>query len=110
MNDVLTTKLEEVRIKSIVTVSDFCIRKGTLYRFFRTALECAVRNTGISNCTFHDLRHTFAIRLAMSGVNLPTVKELMGHKSITMTLRYTDLSSDHKYSAVHTRERFGMGA
>ena len=35
-------------------------------------------------------------RLVMARVDLPTVKELMGHKDITMTLRYTHLSSDHK--------------
>ncbi len=41
-------------------------------------------------------------------VDLPTVQELMGHKDITMTLRYTHLSSDHKRSAVRTLERFGL--
>jgi hypothetical protein len=35
----------------------------------------------------------------MVGVDLPTVKEMMGHKDITMTLRYTHLSSDHKRQA-----------
>ncbi|MDH3600350.1 MAG: hypothetical protein OEU26_11995 [Candidatus Tectomicrobia bacterium] len=36
----------------------------------------------------------------MAGVDLPTVKELMGHKEITMTLRYAHLSDDHKQRAV----------
>ena len=108
MNDVLTTTLEEVRIKSAATGSVFCSRKGTPYRSFRIAFECAVRKARIPDFTFHDLRHTFASRLVMSGVDLPTAKELMGHKDITMTLRYTRLSSDHKHSAVRTLERFGM--
>jgi integrase len=56
--------------------------------------------------TFHDLRHTFASRLVMAGVDLPTVKELMGHKSIAMTLRYTHLSTDHKQRAVRVLEQF----
>jgi integrase len=43
----------------------------------------------------------------MAGVDLPTVKELMGHKDITMTLRYTHLSSDHKQRAVRALEQFG---
>ena len=108
MNDVLTMTLEEVRIKFTATGSVFWSQKGTPYRSFRTAFECAVRKAGISDFTFHDLRHTFASRLVMSGVDLPTVKELMGHRDITMTLRYTHLSSDHKHSAVRTLERFGM--
>jgi integrase len=49
--------------------------------------------------TFYDLRHTFASRLVMSGVNLPTRQALMGHKDISMALRYTHLSSDHKQRA-----------
>ena len=55
--------------------------------------------------TFHDLRHVFASRLIMNGVDLPTVKELLGHKTIAMTLRYTHLSSDHKMQAVTTLEQ-----
>jgi hypothetical protein len=42
----------------------------------------------------------------MAGVNLPTVKELMGHKHITTTLRYAHLSSDHKHMAVRRLEQF----
>jgi site-specific recombinase XerD len=40
----------------------------------------------------------------MAGVDLPTVKELMGHKNISMTLRYPYLSRDHKQRAVRTLE------
>ena len=107
MNDVLTTTLEEVRITSMITGSVCCSRKGTPYCSFRTAFEHAARRAVIPDFTFHDLRHTFASRLVMSSVDLPTVKALMGHKDSTMTLQYTHLSSDHKRSAVRTLERFG---
>ena len=43
----------------------------------------------------------------MARVDSPTVKELMDHKDITRTLRYTHLSSDHKQRAVRTLERVG---
>ena len=42
----------------------------------------------------------------MAGVDLPTVKELLGHKGIAMTLRYTHLSTDHKQRAVRVLEQF----
>ena len=95
MNDVLTATLKAVRMNALYDLV-FCSHKGTPYRSFRSAFEQAVRKAGIEDFTFHDLRHTFASRLVMAGVDLPTVKELMGHKDITMTLRYTHLSTDHK--------------
>lgn len=41
----------------------------------------------------------------MAGVDLATVKELMGHKHITMTLRYTHLAPGHKRSAIAVLDR-----
>lgn len=56
---------------------------------------------GISDFHFHDLRHTFvASHLIMAGVDITTVKELLGHKSLTMTLRYSHLAPSHKVKAV----------
>jgi integrase len=52
----------------------------------------------------HVLQHTFASRLVMSGVDLSTVRELMGHKDIQMTLRYAHLSPHHKRTAMETLE------
>ncbi len=97
MNEVLTATLEEIRISAGAM---FRNRKGTLYRSVRTAFENAVKRAEIEDFTFHDLRHTFASRLVMAGVDLPTVKRLMGHKDISMTLRYAHLSDDHMQRAV----------
>ena len=55
---------------------------------------------GLADLHWHDLRHTFASRLVMAGVDLRTVQELMGHKTITMTLRYSHLSPTHQKEAV----------
>lgn len=60
----------------------------------------AVREAKLGDLTWHDLRHTFASRLVMAGVNLRTVQELMGHKTITMTARYAHLSPEHRTAAL----------
>jgi len=56
----------------------------------------ALKRAGIKNFKIHDVRHTFASHLAMSGTPLTTLKELMRHKTIQMTLRYAHLSPSHK--------------
>jgi integrase len=50
--------------------------------------------------TFHNLRHTFASWLALQGESLMTIRELLGHKSFTMTQRYAHLIPDEKKRAV----------
>jgi len=60
----------------------------------------AIRKAGIKDFTWHCLRHTFASRLIMAGVDLRTVQELMGHKSISMTARYAHLSPQHRAAAL----------
>jgi integrase len=54
----------------------------------RRAFNSAEQRAGIEDFRFHDLRHTFATRLVQAGVDLYVVKQLLGHKSITMTMRY----------------------
>lgn len=49
---------------------------------------------------FHSLRHTFASWLALNGISLQVIMELLGHSSIEMTLRYAKLIPDYKKAAV----------
>jgi len=101
MNDILYKTLKALREKAeegqeYVFVNPKTGRPYDLKRSFKTALKRA----GIEDFTFHDLRHTFASHLVMNGVDLMTVKELLGHKDIKMTMRYSHLSPDHKRVAV----------
>jgi integrase len=66
-----------------------------------------LRKTGIRPAfRLYDFRHTFGSRSAMAGVDLATLKELMGHSTISMTMRYVHPTPEHKRAAVDKLERF----
>ena len=75
----------------------FCSHKGQRYsKNIRTMFLRILRRAQISDFRFHDLRHTAASYLAMAGVDILTIKEILGHQRIEMTLRYSHLSPNHK--------------
>ena len=77
----------------------FCKRDGTSYDV-RKGFETAKKRAGIQDFRFHDLRHTFASHMAMSGADLTTLRDLLGHQDFSLTLRYAHLSPDYKARAV----------
>jgi site-specific recombinase XerD len=78
----------------------FCNLDGTQLTKIRTSFDKAVRKAGLKNVSPHVLRHSFASHLIMNGVDLPTVQDFLGHKSISTTMIYAHLSSEHKAKAV----------
>ncbi len=63
-------------------------------------LEPTLEKAKVRKFTWHCLRHTFASRLVMNGENLRTVQDLLGHKQISMTVRYSHLAPQHQLDAV----------
>ena len=73
---------------------------GEPYGDVKTGWWTVLRKARIENFRFHDLRHTFGSRLGMAGVDIRTIQELMGHKDIKMTMRYSHPTPEHKKNAV----------
>jgi integrase len=100
MNRKLRALFEEQKTTGPKSSKIFLNRHGEAYKLATTVFSDAVRRACIENFHFHDLRHTFASRLVMRGVDLRTIQALMGHKTINMTLRYAHLAPDHLKRAV----------
>jgi len=73
---------------------------GDRFKDVKGALAAALKRAGIAKVTWHTFRHTFASRLTRSGVDIVTVKELLGHSSIGVTMRYAHSNDDAKRRAV----------
>ncbi len=78
----------------------FAGKDGGPYKSVKRSFSTALKKAGIHDFRFHDLRHTFSSHLVMAGVDLTSVKELLGHKSLAMTIRYAHLSPGHKRKAI----------
>jgi integrase len=67
---------------------------------YRTAWDLAVERARLVDFRFHDLRHTFASWAVQRGATLQEVKDLLGHSSLAMVMRYAHLSPEHLRTAV----------
>jgi integrase len=64
------------------------------------AITRAISASKIEDFRPYDFRHTFASRLALAGVDLNTIRELLGHEDISTTLIYAHLTHDHRKEAI----------
>jgi len=80
----------------------FTQRDGRPMRDIREGFAGAVARANLTGIRFHDLRHTFATRLATSGVDIVTVQRLLGHQTLAMTQRYAHSTSADMQRAIQT--------
>ena len=67
---------------------------------FRKSWEADLAAAQLGDFRFHDLRHTFASWAVQRGVTLPELKDLLGHATLAMVMRYAHLAPEHLRSAV----------
>ena len=102
INDDLAELFQSIR-KRVQLRSEyvFCDAKGKPFNDIKTSFKASLRRAGIEDFRFHDLRHTFASHFIMRGGSLKELQEILGHKNITMTMRYAHLSQETKKKAVN---------
>ena len=67
---------------------------------FERTWDTALKESGVTNFRWHDLRHTFASRAVMAGVTLRSLADLLGHAKVDMVFRYAHLSPQHLTSSM----------
>lgn len=77
--------------------------------FYRRVWLPAMQGVGIEWATWHDLRHTFASRLAMSGATEGTIAALLRHSGTALVRRYAHLSPSHLQMEVEKVAAYGKG-
>jgi integrase len=92
-------------VRRLDTPHVFHDSKGEAMKEVRHSFNRACRLAGIYGFRFHDLRHSAASFMAMAGVDLMAIKQVLGHKTIAMTARYSHLSPGHLRNAVAAIDR-----
>jgi site-specific recombinase XerD len=99
LNAVAMAALQQLRMR-VGSPYVFVNRYGDRMENQRDWFDPIIVEAALPGYTWHVNRHTFASRLVMAGVDLRTVAELMGHRTIQMTMRYAHLAPAHSASAV----------
>ncbi|HWR89106.1 MAG TPA: site-specific integrase, partial [Dissulfurispiraceae bacterium] len=110
INETLTVTLKGLVRRIDVPYVFHDVSTGKRFKDIKKPFGTAMKKAGIVDFRFHDLRHTFASHLVMAGVDITTVSKLLGHKSLTMTLRYSHLAPDHLSRAVNVLDITGGNA
>ena len=78
----------------------FCGPSGQPWVELSFRFESALRKANISDFRWHDMRQTLASHMVMSGADIQTVQELLGHSDLQMTMKSAHLAPNHKKAAI----------
>ena len=93
--------LEHYRIRREDSDIVFPSKKNPAVSYdFRNPWKKALVVAEVEDFRWHDLRHSCASYLAMNGVPMLTIAEILGHKTLSMVQRYTHLSKEHLTEAI----------
>jgi integrase len=101
INDDLDLLFKQIRKQQQLTSPYVFLYKGKPVKKCEMGFNGAVKRAGITDFHFHDLRHTFASHFVMRGGSLKELQEILGHATMTMTLRYAHMSPEHKKKAIN---------
>jgi integrase len=100
LNAVARRAFQELRAESDGKGKVFIGERGSPLKKPRYWWDAAVEEAKLEDFHWHDLRHCFASALVMAGVDLRTVAQLLGHRTLQMVMRYAHLSQSHELAAV----------
>ena len=86
------------KIQDVKSDRVFCRLDGIPLKGFNKAWRVTREIAKVNGFHFHDLRHTFCSNLLLSGSDIKDVKEMIGHRDLSMTDRYSHLTLKHKRS------------
>ncbi len=87
---------------SVNQVSEYVFTfEGKPIKSVRRSFHTALKRSGIKYCRFHDLRHTFGSNLAAANVDIGSIMELMGHKTVETTKQYIHSFPEKRKEAVN---------
>lgn len=109
VKDMFETRIsKDAKPNDLIFPDEYGRQQTLISRTFPRVVEALKLNEGVKDrrqkVCFHTLRHTFASWLALQGETIQTISELLGHKTLQMTMRYSHLTPDHRKAAVNRLE------
>jgi hypothetical protein len=83
--------------------------KGSRYMYLHREWQAVLKEAGIENFRWHDMRHDFASQLVMAGVDIYTVCKMLNHSDVKITMKYAHLAPDRMKNAAQVLNRRNKG-